>query len=291
MKLLKPDDLLIRLTPVELERWSEGGMPDGSQPSRIRLERHQELEQAVRNNPVDSAPYVELARIHLHQSRWVEARRVLDRAAEQFPSDEAVLFLREEAQLARSLQLYNAAKLEYREEPTFLTEAAVDRCRTELCALREKVCRARLARHPEQLPLVLPLADALDGLDRTEEAVEELRRVVQVPELRAPAALKLGILLEKQQRVPEALSAYRRAALFRVPPPPESLRLEALTRAAELARRYEMFDSAARYVQMLRLVDPHNPRWQQFADELQQIANSEQRELGQASAASAAEEA
>ncbi len=218
MKPLKPDDLLLRQTPVEQDRWSESSEAGSTTRRPLRLERFQELEQTLRNNPVQSEPYVELARIYLHQERWVDAKRVLDRAAELFNQDEEVLYLREEAQLARSLHLLACADSEYKRVPNDVAEKELQRAKLDLNAMREKVCRARLVRHPEQLELTIPLADALEGLDRSEEAVDYLRQAAQDPELRASASLKLGEIFERTGRVTDALAAYRRAALFRIPP-------------------------------------------------------------------------
>lgn len=275
MKPLKPEDMLLRSTPVGTDRWSKSIDPNsGTQPNPIQLERFQELEQTIRNNPVSSAPYIELARIYLHQERWVDAKRVLDRAAELFSSDENVLFLREEAQLARSLQLLSHAEAEYRAEPTILTEKELTRSKLELNAIREKVCRARLERHPHQLELTIPLAEALEGLDRSSESIEYLQKAATEPGLRAAACLKLGEVLERTGRVTDALSAYRRAALFRAPPTTTAIQVAALTRAAELSFQTRMIDSAHRYIEMLQQIEPQNPRWPQMAQEVRELASA-----------------
>jgi len=274
MKPLKPDDLLMRTSPVELERWGKGVDATGEPVSPIRLERFQELEQTLRNNPVHAAPYVELARIYLQQERWNDAKRVLDRAASQFEHDDTVLTLREEAQLARSLHLLSHAEAEYKAAPNVLNEAELTRSRLDLNAMREKVCRARLQRHPERLELTLPLAEALDGLDRSHEAIESLKLAASDPELRAAASLKLGEIYEKHRHVTDALSAYRQAALFRVPPPSPSIQLTALSRAADLASREGLLDSARRYLEMLQKLEPQNPRWQQLHQSLAKLPDS-----------------
>jgi tetratricopeptide (TPR) repeat protein len=271
MKPLKPDDLLLRKTPVELDRWSQSRDAQGRAMRTVRLERFQELEQTLRNNPVMPDPYLELARIYLLQERCSDAKRVLDRAAELFSSDEAVLHLREEAQLARSLQLVSYAEAEHRHSASEVSEKELQRTRLDLNAMRERVCRARLGRHPEQLELTIPLAEALEGLDRSEEAIEYLEKAIADPDLRAAASLKLGEIFERSGRVLDALSAYRRAALFRIPPPTDAVKTTALARAAELSLKHRMLDSAQRYVAMLRELEPENLRWPQMADEIVEL--------------------
>lgn len=276
MKPLKPDDLLIRNTPVNQDRWTqaEEAGATGSSRSVVRLERFQELEQTIRNNPVQPEPYIELARIYLHQEKWIDAKRILDRAADQFSSDEDVLYLREESQLARSLHLLAYAEAEYRRVPNETSEKELQRAKLDLNAMRERVCRARLVRHPEHLELTIPLADALEGLDRSEEAVEYLRQAGLDPDLRAQANLKLGEIFQRMGRVTDALAAYRRAALFRIPQPPPAIRLAALTKAAELALEHRLLDSAARYVAMLRELEPQNLKWNEMDEEIVALESS-----------------
>ena len=276
MKPLKPDDLLLRNSPVDQDRWTEGEQSSNGHVIRkqVRLERFQELEQIVRNNPVQSEPYVELARIYLHQEKWIDAKRILDRAAEQFSSDEDVLYLREESQLARSLHLLSYAEAEHRRVPNDVSEKEVQRAKVDLNAMRERVCRARLVRHPEHLELTIPLADALEQLDRAEEAVDYLRQASQDPELRAAANLKLGEIFERNGRVTDALAAYRRAALFRIPQPTPAIRMAALSKAAELALAHRLLDSAARYVAMLRELEPQNLKWIEMDQEIVALESS-----------------
>lgn len=255
MEPLTPDDLLIRRSPVELDRWLEGNEPAPAAPA-VALERFQTLEHVIRDNPLTVAPYLELARIYLQRNRWVDAKRVLEQATQRFPEHEEACFLYEEAQLARSLQLHWEAQAAQRDEPTRLTEESLDRSRVELNVLRERICRARLQRHPQQLELYLPLATALTNLGRSSEALTCLQTALTQPKLRSSAAWQLGQLYESMQRVPEALSAYRRAALFRVPPPPLELKRRALASAADLAERAGLIDSARRYVALLLELEP-----------------------------------
>ncbi len=256
MEPLTPDDLLIRPSPIELERWLEGE-PTSAKPA-VTLERFQTLEHVIRDNPLTAEPYLELARIYLQRNRWTDAKRVLDSACQRFPDHEEANFLFEEAQLARSLQLHWESQAAHRDEPTRLTEEGIDRSRLELNVLREKVCRARLLRHPQQLELHLPLATALTNLDRPDEAIASLQLAGAQPKLRCSAAWQLGQLFESLHRVPEALSAYRRAALFRVPPANPDIKRRALSAAADLAERTGLVDSARRYVAMLLEIEPDN---------------------------------
>ncbi len=234
----------------------------------IPLARYQTLERVIRDSPITVDPYVELAKIYLQTQRWMDAKRILDLAIEKFPDDEQANLLLEEAQINRSLQLLEEAKKAHAAEPTRLTLEAIERCNLELNVLREKICRKRLERQPSQTELFIPLAIALANLDRADEAVEYLSKAVHVAKLRATAGLLLGELLEKSNRIPEALSAYRRVALFRIPEPTHDQKVRALTSAANLAERCGMVDSALRYVQLLCALQPNHAALQQRLERL-----------------------
>lgn len=235
----------------------------------VALERFQELEVILRNNPIHANPYLELATIYVNSRRWNDARRVLDRALEQFSENEELLVLREETQLGRSLELFIQAESNHRTEPTRLTEEALQSSTLELNSLREKIYRERIRRHPENVELFLPLAEALDNLGNTAEAIECLKQAAADPRFRADAAYRLGEALRRLKRIPEALSAYRRAALFRVPPPKPELKKAALMAAADLAQRNNMIDSARRYVELLVEICPEDTELRKRLTELQ----------------------
>ncbi len=256
MKPLTPDDLLIRETPSDDLRWGTSLDTPEAVVSAVALQRFQELELSIKNNPIHPDPYIELARIYLKNRRWNDAKRVLDRASQQFNKNEDILTLREDAQLGRSLELYNEAEAAYKSEPTVLTQEPLQSSKIELNSLRERICRARLERHPDRLELLVPLAVALENLGSVEEAIKCLRQACEVPTLRATASLQLGYLFTRARRIPDALSSFRRAALFRVPPPPEATKREALCAAADLSQRHGLIDSARRYVELLLEMSP-----------------------------------
>lgn len=262
MQPINPDDLILRPAASSDEEKQPAGPV-------VPLERFQELERTLREIPLTVEPYIELAEIYRKAHRWSDVRRVLEKAVQRFPDDSHVRDMFEQAQLSRSQELYAIADSEYKAEPTQLTLENLQRSQLELNGLRERIFRDRLSRHPDQLELLLPLAESLDQLDRRDEAIELLKKACQKPELRAEASLQLGKLLEHSHRVPEALSAYRQAALYRLPPPSPAIQIESLQRAADLAERTHLFDSARRYVAMLVELQPNQPS---LTDRLHQLS-------------------
>lgn len=264
MQPLTPKDLIIRTPP-------EDQAPAKPVAPVVTLERFQELERTIRDTPLYVDSYLELANIYFAASRWTDARRVLEIAVHRFPEDPQAAFMYEESQLSRSRELAKKAEEEHREEPTQLTLENLQRCELELNVLREKVYRQRLQRNPTQVELMIPLADALDRLDQRDEAIKTLKTASQEPRLRAEASLQLGRMLERASRIPEALSAYRRAALFRVPQPAQETKYTALLAAADLALRSGMIDSGRRYLQMLVDLNPQNEYLQQRLAEIRAL--------------------
>lgn len=253
MQPLTPDDLLIKTAAPD-----EDHLEEAKEPSPVVLERFQTLERQIREIPITVDPYIELAEIYIESARWIDAKRILEKAIERFPEEAHATYLFEEAQLARSVQLLQDAQNLHESQPTKLTAKSLQRSQLELNVLREKVYRGRLARHPDQVGLNIPLAVALENLGQRAEAIRCLTIAVKEPALRSEAAFHLGQLYERAGEVTQALSQYRRASMFRVPTPSGEARLRALAAAANLAQKSKMIDSAKRYVQMLVELQPEN---------------------------------
>lgn len=245
--MLGLDDILLRPSAQEIERVSEG--PEDSKP-RISLERFQELEQCIRNAPVDPEPYLELAGIYLTQQRWRDARRVLDSGVNHNPDNEQLLILREEASLLMSRQQLEGAKQALKARKTPENEKFLEQAELDLANLRLRICEERMARHPEQVELVLPCAIALRQLGRMSEAVQKLKIIENVPEMRARACLQMGMCYQQMGRVLESLSAYRKAATYRAPPPPIEVRARGLELAADLALQHGLVHAARQYLSL-----------------------------------------
>jgi len=236
------DSLFVRNNPLG----------DGqSTPKAIPLQRSQELEQAIRNAPANPEPYVELGQIYVDQQRWPDARRVLDAGAEHCPEHEPLVILHEDLSIhLSSLALEQARKLNA-QRPSDESRYGVEQAETDLANRRLKVCSDRYARHPDQKEILVPWAVALRQLGRQEEAVNHLQEASKEPSLRARASLQLGMCLQSLQRPLEALAAFRKAALYRSPPPEPLIRTRALELAIAIAEENHLIDSARFYTQEL----------------------------------------
>ncbi|MFY8201667.1 MAG: hypothetical protein ACOVLE_13405, partial [Pirellula staleyi] len=132
----------------------------------------------------------------------------------------------------------------------------------------------RYRRHPDQREILINWAIGLRQLSRFEEAVELLNKATEAPELRARASLQLGMCYQTLNRPLEALSAFRKASLFRVPPPEPKIRQRALELALELAEELSLIDSARYYAEQL-LVDCDKSKRDQIEKRLKRLESTD----------------
>lgn len=237
----------------ELYRPIAPSQPDATaQPVvKIPVQRFQELEQHIKNNPANAQPYEELATIYVQQNRWRDARRVLELATHHNPESETLLALYEDVRLRLARESMDVAIAKYRNYESPANHRDLDQSELELAALQFEVAEARFQRHPQQSDLLVTSAIALKRLGRIDEAIERLRHAQKFPETRANASFNLGLCLESRSQIIEALAAYRCAALYRSPAPPRELKLKALEHAVALSERSQLYDSAIRYIDIM----------------------------------------
>jgi tetratricopeptide (TPR) repeat protein len=224
-----------------------------SKPNPIPLQRSQELEQAIRHAPAIAEPYVELGQIYLQQERWTDARRILESGRQCCPENEALLTMHEDLMLVLSNQLLEQAKLNLAQRPTDDNRYAREQAEISLVNERIRVCRERYHRHPEQKEILITWAIALRQIQKYEEAISILQNATSDLALRARASLQMGMCYQALDRPLEALSAFRKASLFRSPPPDPKVASVALEMAASLAEEIGLVDSTIYYLQHLAL--------------------------------------
>lgn len=228
-----------------------------SKPKSIPLQRSQELEQAIRNAPANAEPYVELGQYYVDQERWTDARRVLDAGIQYCPEHEPLLILHEDLAIHLASKALEQARKLNAQRPSEESRYGLEQAETDLANRRVQVCSDRYARHPEQKEILIAWAVALRQLGRQDEAVAHLQQAAKDPAIRARASLQLGMCLQSLERPLEALSAFRKAALYRSPPPEPLIRTRALELAIAIAQENHLIDSARFYTQqLLECCDP-----------------------------------
>jgi tetratricopeptide (TPR) repeat protein len=137
------------------------------------------------------------------------------------------------------------------QRPSDENRYALEQAETDLANRRVKVCSSRYQRHPDQKEILIAWAVALRQLGRQDQAVELLQEASKVPAIRARASMQLGMCLQSVQRPLEALAAFRKAALYRSPPPEPLVRTRALELAIAIAEENHLIDSARFYTEQL----------------------------------------
>lgn len=220
----------------------------------VPLQRFQQLEQEIRLHAANPQPYRELSSIYLESGRTADALRVLASAAANCPEAEDLQFELEEVKLRIAEELAANAKKQAARYSTAANLQDESRSLTELQALKINIGLARYRRRQDPRWQLLA-AGGLYEQGNYDQAITALKIVRDYPAARSAAHYLLGQCLRAKAQVLEALSAYRTAALRRVPPPPTDVRTGALKAAAELAAEHSLFASAVRYVELL-LSDP-----------------------------------
>lgn len=241
-----------------------------SKPTAIPLKRFQELEQAIKHAPANTESYLELGRIYLDQERWNDAKRVLDAGVQYCSESEPLLLLREDLTLLLASRMIDEAKAKCSQKPTAENRYELEQAEINMANERIRICTQRFGRRPDEKELLVPWAIALRQLGRNEEAVDLLVQAAEVPALRARASLQLGMCFQVLNRPLEALAAFRKASLFRSPPPDPAIRLRALEMATAIAEENSLIDSALYYAELLvKLADPPSrPQWESKVAEL-----------------------
>ncbi len=244
---VRPDELLRKRAATTADQPLE--------PPKVHLQRRQELEQHLKLRPTDLDAFLELARIYRSEDRPIEAKRVLLQAIQAFPKEVRLTLEIEEATLARSRQqLREVTDLASRLNTPEVTQA-LKRSQTDWACRRMDVCRARLARDPEQRQLHLILAEALFDSGMFEATIEELEKIVAIDELSPQANLLLGRSLLAMGKDMQAMAPLRAASLRRAVPAPIRIRVIALRLLCEIAERLGTTVTLQRYRQQLTFAE------------------------------------
>jgi tetratricopeptide (TPR) repeat protein len=183
---------------------------------------------------------------------------------------EPLLLMREDLTLLLASRMVDEAKSRCAQKPTTEHRYELEQAEINMANERINVCSHRFARRPNEKEILIPWAIALRQLGRHDEAVKLLEQAAEEPALRARASLQLGMCLQYLSRPLEALAAFRKASLFRSPPPDPAIRQRALELATAIAEENALIDSAIYYAEQLaKSVDaPYRPQWESKVNDL-----------------------
>ncbi len=218
---------------------------------QLRLERRQQLEHRLKENPTDLDGFMELGRIYRADNRPLEAKRIFEQAKQIFPEEMELLWEYEEAVLARSLQQYREVSDLASRLDTLETERELKRSQSDWARRRIDICQARLRRDPSLHHLRVALAEAMHDAEMYEDAIVELNKVVNRDELSPFAYLLQGRCLLASGNEVQAMVALRAVALRRTVVAPLRTRIIALQLLCATAEKLGLAITLDKYRQHL----------------------------------------
>ena len=243
-------------------------------PRQLVLTPRQQLEREISERPEDETNYLALADLHLSERRTYDAQRTLMRAWE-ISRNPMVVERLEDVNMLLAREKIKFAEDRVVEERTLEAEESVKKLREACFQLELDVFRNRCFRNPEDKRLKFQLGLRLKQIGEHREALEFLQAGLEFPELRAPASLEIGEVLQRHQQFPKALQCYRQAAQLAAAD--ERLidcRIRALYRAGVLATSMTLTDTARGYLTELVKLAPGYRDAQTRLDKLAEISDT-----------------
>jgi tetratricopeptide (TPR) repeat protein len=243
-------------------------------PRQLVLTRRQQLEAEIAQRPEDETNYLALAELHLVERRTYDAQRTLVRALEISRAPPVVERL-EDVNMLLAKEKVKLAEERTAGETTSEAEELVKKLREESFQLELDVFRNRCFRHPEDKRLKFQLGLRLKQIGNHREALEFLQAGLEFPELRAPASLEIGEVLQRHHLFPKALQCYRQAAQLAAGDDNlTDCRKRALYRAGVLATAMTLTDTARGYLAELVKMSPGYRDAQTRLDKLGEISDT-----------------
>ena len=217
--------------------------------------RAAELRRAIKENPAEIDPYLELADLLEKEATVEEAHGVLTQALAASGNDIRVREHLEDRQLRWGRQKVIVAEKRLESADTAENRTALERLRGAQVKQEIEVYAARAARYPENPTWKYELALRLKLAGNFTEAIKQFQEVQGDSRRRGAVALELGECFQKIKQYQLAMQNYV-AAVESLPPDREpELRKRALYRAGVLASGLEDLDAARKYLSMLAGID------------------------------------
>ena len=257
-------------SPADLEQAASQPAFSIRGPGGIQLSPIQQLELAVRDQPVNAEFYLKLAPLYLEKERDYDAERLLEKGKEA-TGDARVRQLWEDVSMRRMARKIEFARREAEREDTPAARTELAQLRAERDRWEIEVFTGRCQRDPANLALRYELGLRLQRAGKQRTACKEFEEALASPEQRGAAALELGECLAQFFEYPQALKYYRLAAESALAKEQVEIRKEALYRAAELASRVKLRRPARRYLTELLAIDPNYRDAPQLLEQMPQV--------------------
>jgi tetratricopeptide (TPR) repeat protein len=223
----------------------------------IQLTPRQQLEQAIRDNPVDMDNYLELADLHAKEGRPQEVKNVLQRAITAAANDVALQSTIVAYEVRDVRRKAMAAEKRARQEKTAEAVGLAKKLAVELNQRELDLYTDRSARFPDEAELKYEVAVRLKRVGRYEEAIQYFTGVENHERLKARALLRKGESQLQLKLFQQALETFKTAVDQAKAAQDVEYRKQAMWRAARLSEGLKQIVAAEKYYQMLYEFDPN----------------------------------
>lgn len=221
--------------------------PEG--PNRVAA-----LKEAIRQNPAEIEPYLELADLLEREGTAEEAEQVLHKALAASGNELKVREHLEDRQLRWARHRVHVAEKRVEAEDNAATRTTLDRLKVAQLKQEIEIYSARTQRYPENMTWRYELAMRLKAAGNHAEAIKHFQDVLQDARRKGAVSLELGECFQKIKQYQLAMRNYQ-AAVDSLTDREMELRKRALYRAGVLAAGLEDVDAAQKYLSTLAGLD------------------------------------
>lgn len=235
---------------------SGAGKPAAGKPEEAAKDggKIAELRQAIKQNPTDIEPYLELADLLERDATVEEAEQMLQQALAASGNELRVREHLEDRQLRWGKHKVMIAEKRLATDDTPDNRATVERLRAGHLKHEIDVFSARCSRYPENLTWKYELAMRLKAAGNHTEAIRQFQESMKDTRRRGSVSLELGECFQKIKQYQLAMQNYQ-AAVEALTDREVELRKRALYRAGVLASGLDDLDSARKYLSTLAGLD------------------------------------
>jgi tetratricopeptide (TPR) repeat protein len=245
----------LKMSVANYSRGANRDEPTEAEQADAELSPEQRFQKAIERDPSDVQAYFKLADLYLHQQRYDEAERVLEKAMQASGGgDLSVRERLEEVLMRRSRQQQAIAEQNHQQDPNEETQHLAAQMRARANQIELETYAAKSQRDPHNMRLKIELALRLKKAGKPKDAIPLLQAARNDPQRRTQVLVELGECFQKIEQYKLALGSYEQA-LETCEEPDSEIRRLALYRAGVLATGMREYDRAERHLTDLAGLD------------------------------------
>jgi tetratricopeptide (TPR) repeat protein len=244
-----------KISVANYSRGAKRDEPTDADHEEAQLSPEQRFQRAIERDPAEVQAYFKLSDLYLHQHRYDEAERVLEKALQASGGGDLSARERlEEVLMRRARQQQAIAEKSHEQDPTEESQQLAAQMRARANQVELETYAAKSQRDPHNVRLKYEFALRLKKAGKSKEAIPLLQAARNDPQRRTHVLVELGECFQKIEQYKLALGSYEQA-LETCEEPDSEIRRLALYRAGVLATGMREFDRAERHLTELAGLD------------------------------------